>query len=476
MPDLEPQDTSDRLSAYLKEDLIQAFNRLQGPIANQLPEQIQRAKTLIYDQFPAIASLLKTDDRDFAVRMFSSITSPWIKQQHGEFHADMIQAINGHLDDLAGAFFSEEDALIVDRILTEMPENKKAMNILTAFTGSLETRIPGGKTLSITEAGLLLKHGRDEARAELGEVLVHQLESYTDGNCLVTDLAGSNDNEVLERTKNVISSYLVSKGMDGQKFVKIWYDCTTNGEIVANFFDFAEAVKTNIVTINALEKVHAGTAADLNKRFGIINFGRYPENILMEMSEGITKPYILCLFGLSDHNAAFYSNKRLFKNFYDDHDAYQIIFTEAGGCGEVDDRLSDISDTYGQAEFGILGGHGTYDGLELGKEGKYYETHLTRMYFTTSDGEVFKKAFKPDSIVILISCSTAKNHSIADVQVSNLAQVASQKTGLDFIGPDNTTGLKSIELIMDTDRFVQEILTPVYDSANAIRYHKGKKV
>jgi hypothetical protein len=471
MPDIEPCGNTISLNQTQLTQLNESIRILLSPLDVYLPHEYTDNKSAILNHLPTLISLLQTNEHDTAIQCLYNATLPDI-QKHQDFYSEMMRAIDSNLDRISGNNISDLEIMLVDRLTRYEPENVKAKQILDNYAVKLEDNFNQNQTLTSIEAGIILLHGNETIKAKLTATLTDKLEKYTDGDCLVTDLTRHENQNVVNEINKVIGKFLGSRDLDGKSLIETWWDCSSNGEVVSNYFDYSEAVKINIATINRLEKFRKGVCIHLCQNFGIRSFGRYPDEVLKEMIEGIHKPYILFVSGLSDHNAAFYEDKKILNEIRKKQNKFQIICIEVGSCSELNDRFEIIKKQFGQAEHGILAGHGDTDGLTLNNKGKYYERRLTRMYFL-ENSKIFNETFKPGGTVILFSCSTAKDKSTADMKESNFAKIGSHWTDLDFIGPDDDSGVTSINIIISDEKL---LLIPVYNKAKAVRYRKGEIV
>jgi len=153
---------------------------------------------------------------------------------------------------------------------------------------------------------------------------------------------------------------------------------------------------------------------------GIIEFGRYPMNLLKAIYEHreSAKPFDLMVGARHDDNQAFRSPHytRILESFTDQvHKAgltMRIIEIEDGRDGAR--RLLDLKKRYlektGKIKFGIGAGHGQVDQLKTGSAFAFHQSQLREGAGTR---RVLSELFEDQAPWILVSCSTGAEQGLA---------------------------------------------------------------
>lgn len=239
------------------------------------------------------------------------------------------------------------------------------------------------------------------------------------------------------------------------------------------------SIQRNLKAILALEREQPGVVAVLYNNFGICNFGRYPEEMLLAQARDINdkkKPYGVIIYPLTDDNAAFFGHKEIFKKtFQQTQGIYNMRIVEANSKLDVARSLVRLDTLYGDTQkisFTILGGHGSKDKIQLGnnipsqvisvedlkesqqkiKEGK--KSGISRV----------KKFFISHAPIVLVSCHTGKEGGPAE----HLSQTYETKT----TGPSDATWLKAISVKKEDNLPVIEI---EYLKTESVTYTNGQK-
>lgn len=142
------------------------------------------------------------------------------------------------------------------------------------------------------------------------------------------------------------------------------------------------AVRFNLKTLRAMGDCKPSAATVLAKEYGILNFGRYPEEALIDQFERRFDncPYVVWVNPYFDSNGAFYKfgdklthpievlHKKLRKI------GFNLRFIEYGDRKSFIRRFHDITERFGPAAAGVLGGHGNRTTLALHYgEDKYFD-------------------------------------------------------------------------------------------------------
>ena len=214
---------------------------------------------------------------------------------------------------------------------------------------------------------------------------------------------------------------------------------------------FADRLQENISIIEELESTLPGACGRLSRDYGIRNFSRYPQRILLEQLEGendTETPYGLALYSQNDWNNALNSTSHLDLEELDEETkkvGLRMRIIECIGLVDAAKRLISLDRRYGEyqkIQFAVVAAHGGENGFELGSQSLEVET--------LPENALKKIAgfFTENPTVILNACSTGKEESgIANTlaQVTNAEVIATgyQPIGLEIQSIDKTdTGYK----------------------------------
>ena len=206
----------------------------------------------------------------------------------------------------------------------------------------------------------------------------------------------------------------------------------------------------NMARIASIEGQFPGSSAALYKEFGIRNFARYPEELLVTQREekNENKPYGIVLYPHADSVGAFYNFSKPIKELFDGlrERGYALRIMEAGSVIDATKKLLSLDKRYGASEkirFAVIGGHGTPSTIAFG------EPHRTgfELDFGALEGGGAKKIgriFEKDPTLILVSCSTG--------QPAGIGESISEHLRATVIAPKVDCTLESIRLRASTEK------------------------
>lgn len=267
---------------------------------------------------------------------------------------------------------------------------------------------------------------------------------------------------------------------------------------------FVESYWVNLKTVVELETRQSGSAKRLYEEYGIANFGRYEERMLLHQIDIIDQDpqYGVIIYPEADHNGAFFQNRH---QLYDASlqlrtGGFETRIVEAGSQRELARRLLRLHKKYSPAgnkfSFAIVGGHGSPNSIALGNEkpldpppfpdpSKSDEEQEREMdawrksisigkgSFVTDDllaGEGIQRAlqewFEESAPKVLVSCSTGAEGGIAE-------QASAQASG-EVIAPKTPTNVQKISISFDATG--QPQFEVEYRKGEAGKYVVGKPV
>jgi len=204
-------------------------------------------------------------------------------------------------------------------------------------------------------------------------------------------------------------------GIDPEVLLGGWQDSYSEGLPL----QFAMHVKANVEAIQELEVTHKNSSKFLHDSAGIVNFSRWPVDILERQyleRDNRHIPYGTALYPWKDPKNAFGEDKQIFANM----DAalraggYRLRVAEAAdkpGIRRIEYKMNSL---YGPASFALIGGHGTKDTIEFGGFDERHTLHVDDFDDLKHPISVDRKFFTSDPTLILISCSTGIEDGIAE--------------------------------------------------------------
>lgn len=208
-----------------------------------------------------------------------------------------------------------------------------------------------------------------------------------------------------------------------------------------------EAFSRNMGTIESIEKERPGIVKFLMSKFGIYNFGRYPEHLLIKQFdeyENQDLPYGVVMFPEDDHNAVYFDYKDELTQLASDlEDKYLIRVAEVGGKKDLSRLLVQLRLKYGKnhkISFGMLGAHGNQRVITLGNvDNKGDREILIRDLVKYSSRKY--QLFEENGTLILLSCEAGVKEGIGR-EVSKAANVK-------VVAPKESAGLESIKPLLE---------------------------
>jgi hypothetical protein len=243
--------------------------------------------------------------------------------------------------------------------------------------------------------------------------------------------------EYLEpQLREVIAKY----GLDPDEILDTW-----NGSYTEH--GPQPQIERNMEVVFYLEDQRPGIAHLLYKEFGIRNFDRYSQAMLISQFddyENTDKPYGIVLQATHDWNGAFTSFEhlgvmnKLYKQIKDD---YALRVIEARTKLEVAKRLITLDRKYGaqhKLAFAFIGGHGDRNSIMFG--GQHRRNLLLLEDLAGKGVQRTGGFFEEHPTIILASCSTGAEGGIG--------QELSKRLGAKVIAPAVPASFKDVEAII----------------------------
>ncbi len=183
----------------------------------------------------------------------------------------------------------------------------------------------------------------------------------------------------------------------------------------------------------------------LNKKFGIEYFERYTTEFIAQLYQLALsptyrqeKPNALLILPKTDWTDSFYMPE-LYGSLLK---GYRVIVVEVDHDKEVVERLESITKTYGKLDFLLIGGHGSFRELELGKTFVIFTFDRDRIDIGDLEdlggAGAWEKYTNNGVKVVLVSCSVADN---SPFYVDNVKSIIEKLTCRKVIAPDTDAGV-----------------------------------
>lgn len=219
---------------------------------------------------------------------------------------------------------------------------------------------------------------------------------------------------------NFMSRKLKLAGLDPRKILRVW----DYNYFLENTDRYPEFIADNFAQIRALESERPGICKVLSEEFGIINFNRYPRNVLIDQFDRRNDqvPYGVLVYPYADENGGFSDDEEVVDGLYGDllvgKTALRIY--EAGSGLGVFKRLSMANKRYGSnnsISFAVLGGHGEVDKINFGysiEDDGFVSHDLSKSNLQGPSSQEVKSWFIEKPTIILVSCSTGADSGIGE--------------------------------------------------------------
>lgn len=226
----------------------------------------------------------------------------------------------------------------------------------------------------------------------------------------------------------------------------------------------------NMEALSSLEKQRPGISRVLYREYGILNYSRYPEELLVEQFDqrAITdKPYGVIIDAVADYNGSrlHYSNHNILRKLRSDlQGKYFLRIAEVDGKYGLARALIGLNNRYGETQkisFALLRGHGTRESVQLGSLADRGSLSLEDL-----KGESAKKVkdfFVPNPMIVITACHTGETNGLGE----RLAEVLQGRV----MAPDGVSALESLNTSIDEASI---ILTPDYTNGVHTKFYSAK--
>src|SRR5258708_3510392 len=286
------------------------------------------------------------------------------------------------------------------------------------------------------------------------------VNSYQGSHLLQEMILDGHSPDSSSKAKEILSEILVKLELDPEKCLNSWLQSTRERRLT---------IARNLSELFKLEEESPTAAAYLAKEFGVLDFARYPRELLKDQFDqrnDKSKPYGIVIFPRADHNGAFYHDTHVFGNVVKQlGDRYYLRVAEAETKIDVVRRLSTFKKNYGPATFAFIGGHGEPDLIQfgsLGGEGRY---GLRSEDLIGRGSERSRQFFVDNPTIILVSCSTGTKKGIG--------QKLSERLAATIIAPETPTSMSKVDISFSNNRPVFKVS---YRDSSEKQYEKGIKI
>lgn len=225
-------------------------------------------------------------------------------------------------------------------------------------------------------------------------------------------------------------------GLDGRTFTEGWHwACEEKTALFRQNYYLK-----NLEVMCHLESAHPGIISALHKQFGIINFARYPREILVEQYKNInntTQKYGVILYPEYDWNSAFSDDTpQLRQLFLDSKNHFLVRVIECTGRRSAISIINRLRKRYGKISWIVVGGHGDDDGKSF-RIGYLAEDSTVSVKDISRAGRSLLLGFENKPRLVLVSCSGGLPGGTAE---------EFNKNGFEVIATKVPTSLSSLRL------------------------------
>lgn len=262
-----------------------------------------------------------------------------------------------------------------------------------------------------------------------------------------------------DTAERIMSDAFAKAGLDYDRLRELWKKASNPKD--------AESA----LNIMRLDRRFPGLPATLNREFGIVNFRRYPESVLIRQYENRDRtdlPYGILLYPLDDHNGAFDKDGSTIEDFAKSLDgSFELRIVECDGKRDMARQLLTLDKRYAGApeghkiSFAVIGGHGNENLIVFG--GTDEKHRLLKSDFLGKGVGRTGSFFDEDATLIIVSCSTGKEGGIG--------QELSAALNATVIAPDGNTNLEDLSFDANSRRFDVK-----YQGVSTITYRNGTKL
>ncbi|EKD76622.1 MAG: hypothetical protein ACD_43C00040G0001 [uncultured bacterium] len=222
---------------------------------------------------------------------------------------------------------------------------------------------------------------------------------------------------------------------------------TTEDVTVLNAWIDSASNSTELLrSVRYLEKARPGSVDFLVKKYGVMNFARYPERVLLKQFDqraDIATPYGLVISARADHNGALLNSRNGIAHLDEQLEGWcNINVIEAASKNELARRLLQIRERYSptdrKAEFALIEAHSNEGVLVLGRKRQGANGLITIEELSKAFGmqRGRKEFFVDDATLIFSACRIGR--------AGGFAEKVAKDFHINTIGPDFETSAEDI--------------------------------
>lgn len=257
----------------------------------------------------------------------------------------------------------------------------------------------------------------------------------------------------LGEQKKFLADVIDAFGLKGEDSIKAWGQTFARDEQ-----NYSAEFTANFHSLLDIERKRPGIGAFLQLEFGINDFARYPEELLIDQYDSKDRrdsmPCGVIINPRSDRNGAFYQYKELYGKLLNQAKGkYRILAWEVGDVRGLINALNKTRRNQCPISFAIIGGHGTAESIEFTAGENQTKGKLNRKDLGRKGVSSVELAFTNNPTIILNSCGTG--------EVGGIGQ------GISEIGEDNSRIKKwinnvilKLNLISNSPRFKPTVIAP----------------
>lgn len=249
----------------------------------------------------AIGHALNSHLAPKALEILASLTNPQFFQSSTVL-IDMLSVIGNNTEVITQELQKDNAplaAMVLDRFLRLRARGEEAGTLkdhLAEYSESVAKRHSVDSELEAQDLSLILTYGSTRSKKRVKAILAGELAESTESDqARFAQVLRIGTPGAIEETMLLLQDFLEEKDLKSAELIQNWRDCSPKEPIGGRVDDFPDVIRVNISAINSLESIQPKASRLLYEEYGIRNFGRFPESILIKMHEGIEGPYVINL-------------------------------------------------------------------------------------------------------------------------------------------------------------------------------------
>jgi len=248
--------------------------------------------------------------------------------------------------------------------------------------------------------------------------------------------------------KNIISGY----NLNPMEYIKTWNDSISDvRKKPSTQVSSAKVFKDNLSTMRGLEEKYPGSAGWFLQNFRVMDFGRYPIELLMNQYENRDngeKPYGIAIFPRDDYSGTAYQDLLFWRKLLRQLDNRCLVrIMECESKTEIARTLVALDKKYGthhKISFAFVKGHSNEDLIVFGQEYEEEKNMFSVHDLENPGTKRSTKFFEENPTFVLMGCRSAKKGGIAK-KLSSVFKAEVLGSGRP------TSGVKDIKVEFDSN-------------------------